>query len=87
MRFFRRYRALTIIGLAGALVMAGTVVSGVLAVGRDGYQSLAASAVTRLDDLGRRMGAASRMPRLVQIFDNATRLEIGFWQMGLDRSC
>lgn len=50
----------------------------------DSYQELAASAVAQLDDLGRRFGAPARAQRLQQTFADATRLEIGFWQMSLD---
>lgn len=48
------------------------------------FERLARGAVAQLDDLGQRLGAASRLQRLTQIFGDATRLEIGFWQMGLD---
>ena len=52
----------------------------------DDYQSIAASASAQLDDLGVRLGGDARIDRLSHIFHDATRLEIGFWQMGLDRS-
>ncbi|MFT5449641.1 MAG: thiaminase/transcriptional activator TenA [Gammaproteobacteria bacterium] len=52
----------------------------------DDYQSVAASASAQLDDLGARLGGEARIDRLSHIFHDATRLEIGFWQMGLDRS-
>jgi thiaminase/transcriptional activator TenA len=52
----------------------------------DDYQSIAASASAQLDDLGARLGGDVRIDRLSHIFHDATRLEINFWQMGLDRS-
>lgn len=50
----------------------------------DEYQEVAASAVTALDDLWQRRGSPARQAGVQKIFDEATRLEIGFWQMGLD---
>ncbi len=50
------------------------------------YQNVATDAIAHLDDLGARLGGDARFNRLSQIFHDATRLEIGFWQMGLDRS-
>ncbi len=50
------------------------------------YQAVAQSASTQLDDLGGRYGASARIQTLEKIFRDATRLEIAFWQMGLDRS-
>jgi thiaminase/transcriptional activator TenA len=52
----------------------------------DDYQNVAADAAMQLNDLGARLGADARMDRLSRIFHDATRLEIGFWQMGLDCS-
>lgn len=52
----------------------------------DGYQALAAGAAAQLDDLMNRLGGPARLPALQRIFADATRLEVGFWQMGLDRS-
>ena len=52
----------------------------------DDYQGVAANATAQLDDLGARLGADTRIDRLSRIFHDATRLEIGFWQMGLDQS-
>jgi thiaminase/transcriptional activator TenA len=50
------------------------------------YQGIARGAVSQLDELMARLGAPSRLPRLRRTFRDATRLELGFWQMGLDRS-
>jgi thiaminase/transcriptional activator TenA len=50
------------------------------------YQAVARSASAQLDDLGARYGASARIQLLEKIFRDATRLEIAFWQMGLDRS-
>lgn len=50
------------------------------------YQSVASAASAQLDDLGARLGGNARIDRLSRIFHDATRLEIGFWQMGLDQS-
>lgn len=50
----------------------------------DEYQGVAQSAVTALDDLWKRRGGDARRPGVRKIFDEATRLEIDFWQMGLD---
>ncbi len=49
----------------------------------DEYQQTAAAAVAALDDLFARRGGPARLPGLERIFGEATRLEIGFWQMGL----
>ena len=48
------------------------------------YQEVAASAVAQLDDLMARMGGPARLPALERTFAAATRLEIGFWQMGFE---
>lgn len=50
----------------------------------EGYQSLARGHVGFLQDLARRRGGTARRQDLGKIFTTATRLEIGFWQMGLD---
>ncbi|NKC11760.1 MAG: thiaminase II [Gammaproteobacteria bacterium] len=52
----------------------------------DEYQEAAAGAAAQLDDLAARLAGPRRLERLQRIFDDATRLEIGFWQMGLDLS-
>jgi thiaminase/transcriptional activator TenA len=52
----------------------------------DDYQRVATDAIAHLDDLGDRLGASARIDRLSRIFHDATRLEIGFWQMGIDQS-
>ena len=46
------------------------------------YQSVADGARAQLDRLADRSGAAARFPRLCALFAQATRLEIGFWEMG-----
>ncbi len=50
----------------------------------DDYQAVASGAVARLDDLARRRGGDARFDNLSATFSAATRLEIGFWDMGLD---
>ncbi len=50
------------------------------------YQKVAQSAVTALDDLWARRGSEARRVSAQRIFSEATRLEIGFWQMGLDET-
>ena len=40
-------------------------------------------AVARLDDLGARRGADARFESLAATFSAATRLEAGFWDMGM----
>lgn len=50
----------------------------------DEYQDVAQSAVTALDDLWQRRGSEARRAGVQKIFDEATRLEIDFWQMGLN---
>lgn len=52
----------------------------------DEYQGLAAGAAAQLDELMGRLGGPARESALARTFGEATRLEIGFWQMGLDRS-
>ncbi len=47
------------------------------------YQETAAGAVAQLDELFARRGGPARLPALERIFRDATRLEIGFWRMGL----
>ncbi len=48
------------------------------------YGELAATAAAQLDELFERRGGPARLPGLERIFGEATRLEIAFWQMGLD---
>ena len=50
----------------------------------DEYQAVARGAVAALDDLWARRGGEARLAGAQKIFDEATRLEAGFWQMGLD---
>jgi len=52
--------------------------------GGDDYQSLARGHVAFLEDLAARRGGGGRMAALGATFATATRLEVGFWQMGLD---
>ena len=47
------------------------------------YQATARGAVARLDDLGARRGADARFESLAATFSAATRLEAGFWDMGM----
>lgn len=47
------------------------------------YQAVARGAVERLDDLARRRGGDARFAALSATFNAATRLEVGFWDMGL----
>lgn len=48
------------------------------------YQSLASGAAAALDEQFARRGGEGRFPSLAAAFAVATRLEAGFWQMGLD---
>ena len=48
------------------------------------YQAVARGAAAALDDLWARRGGEARLSAVQKIFDEATRLEVGFWQMGLD---
>lgn len=48
------------------------------------YQALARGHAGFLDDLARRRGGWARREPLAASFTTATRLEVGFWQMGLD---
>ena len=50
------------------------------------YQQLAAAAARQLDRLGAERLTEARWPALAETFRQATRLEAGFWQMGLDRT-
>ena len=50
----------------------------------DEYQAVARGAVAALDDLWTRRGSEARLAGAQKVFDEATRLEAGFWQMGLD---
>lgn len=52
----------------------------------DEYQALALEAVAELDRLWRERAGGGRIDSLARTFREATRLEIAFWQMGLDRS-
>lgn len=47
------------------------------------YRDLAAGAVAHLDALAARRGGNARRDDLIRIFRTATRLEAGFWEMGL----
>lgn len=48
------------------------------------YQSVAADHARQLDVLAARRGGDARFAALVRTFDQATRLETAFWQMGLN---
>ena len=54
--------------------------------GGDEFQENARKQVHKLDQLSHSRFNAERMDSLCQTFRMATRLEIGFWQMGLDCS-
>ncbi|MDP6952776.1 MAG: thiaminase II [Alphaproteobacteria bacterium] len=46
------------------------------------YQEVATAACDQLDRLGGARGGEARFDALAKTFDQATRLEIGFWEMG-----
>ena len=50
----------------------------------EAYQTLTRDAEAELDRLAGDLLTEARYPRLLAIFDQATRLEADFWQMGLD---
>lgn len=50
----------------------------------DDYQDLAEREKTHLDSLMERRAGPGRFPTLTSTFRQATRLEAGFWQMGLN---
>lgn len=50
----------------------------------DEYQQVAREEVETLERLGERRGGEARFDALARTFGAATRLEIDFWQMGLD---
>lgn len=50
----------------------------------DAYQEVSRGHAAHLDDLMARRGGPGRLEDLVRTFGDATRLEIAFWQMGLD---
>ena len=52
--------------------------------GSDEFLAMATKQVEKLDHLARSRFNPARMESLCQTFREATRLEIGFWQMGLD---
>lgn len=52
----------------------------------DEYQEVAAGAKAQLDRLAGRRLSEARLPRLIETFAQACRLEADFWQMGLDQS-
>jgi thiaminase/transcriptional activator TenA len=61
----------------------------VVTYGGEDYQGVARASIEQLDRVAaRRLGPVARMsprwPELARTFREATRLEIGFWQMGLD---
>ncbi len=50
----------------------------------DDYQQVAWAHAAQLDRLLERRGGPGRIDSLVRTFGDATRLEVGFWQMGVD---
>jgi len=50
----------------------------------DDYQEVVTSTRNYLDELADRYLTDQRAPQISKIFRDATRLEVGFWQMGLD---
>jgi thiaminase (transcriptional activator TenA) len=50
----------------------------------DDYQEVVTSTRNYLDELADRHLTDQRAPQISKIFRDATRLEVGFWQMGLD---
>ena len=50
----------------------------------DDYRQVVEGAVDQLDRLARSRLTEARRPKLQHLFRQATRLEAGFWQMGLD---
>ncbi len=50
----------------------------------DDYQEVAWAHAAQLDRLLERRGGPGRIDSLVRTFGDATRLEVGFWQMGVD---
>ena len=50
------------------------------------YQQATATAIQQLDRLGAQRLSPARWQSLVALFEQATRLEVSFWQMGLDQS-
>lgn len=50
------------------------------------YQEVAMAAESRLDTLAADRGGEARFAALSRDFKAATRLEVGFWQMGLDHA-
>ena len=54
--------------------------------GGDDYQEVARAAADQLDRLSDRRGGDARFESLARTFDQATRLEVDFWEMGLTRA-
>ena len=48
----------------------------------DEYQKVSGDSVTQLQELANRRGGEMRFSALSQVFNQATRLETGFWEMG-----
>ena len=46
------------------------------------YQGVSEAACAQLDQVGAARGSDARFASLAKTFDQATRLEIGFWEMG-----
>ncbi|MDX1710342.1 MAG: thiaminase II [Rhodovibrionaceae bacterium] len=76
-------------GMKSALSLENPYRNWVETYGGDDYQSVARASVEQLDRvaaarIGADASASPRWPELARTFRDATRLEIGFWQMGLD---
>jgi thiaminase/transcriptional activator TenA len=52
----------------------------------DDYQEVAAAAEARLNKIAKQRGGEARFASLSRDFSAATLLEVGFWQMGLERA-
>jgi len=52
----------------------------------DEFQALDRAVVEQMDRLAAERASEARMPGLARTFADATRLEIGFWDMGLNRT-
>lgn len=73
-------------GLPGALDVSNPYAFWIREYAGDDYRAVSEAAIAHLDRLGRDVGEA-RLPHLVHLFAQATRLEAAFWQMGLDAGC
>ena len=72
--------------IPGALAASNPYAPWIAEYSAEGYQQVAASTIDHLDALsGGAMGEA-RFGQIARIFQQASRLEAAFWQMGLDRA-